>query len=55
MTKDIPVPDQVLFGLIEGIINLPFKFLPAINAIVSLKKLIKINKNTRFLSKRINS
>lgn len=40
-TKDIEVPDQVLFGLIFGKIKGPAKYRPVIKAIVSLKKEIK--------------
>ena len=42
--KDIVVPDQVLFGLTLGKIRGPRKYLPEINATVSLKKEIKNNK-----------
>tara|TARA_B100000989_G_C19512398_1_gene459802 strand:- start:1659 stop:1790 length:132 start_codon:yes stop_codon:yes gene_type:complete len=39
--KDIKVPDHVLLGLIEGIINGPFISFPKIYASVSFKKDIK--------------
>ena len=42
--KDIDVPDQVLFGLILGIIRGPRKNFPKTYATVSLKKDIKNNK-----------
>ena len=44
------VPDQVLFGLIDGVIKGPFNNLPDTYAIVSLKKAIKIVKYNKFLS-----
>lgn len=40
--KEIDVPDQVFFGLIEGMIKGPFIILPKIYADVSLTKDIKI-------------
>ena len=40
--KDIDVPDQVFFGLIDGMIKGPFMILPKIYAEVSLTKDIKI-------------
>jgi len=40
--KDIDVPDQVFFGLIDGMIKGPFIILPKIYAEVSLIKDIKI-------------
>lgn len=50
--KEIDVPDQVFFGLIEGIIKGPFIILPKIYADVSLTKDIKIiRKKTSLLFK----
>ncbi|MDB3973377.1 hypothetical protein N9440_01210 [Alphaproteobacteria bacterium] len=40
--KDIDVPDQVFFGLIDGMIKGPFMILPKTYAEVSLTKDIKI-------------
>lgn len=51
--KDIDVPDQVFFGLIDGMIKGPFIILPKIYAEVSLIKDIKIiRKKTSLWFKR---
>lgn len=49
--NDIMVPVQVLLGLTLGTIKGPFRDLPKIYAIVSLKKAIKIVKYMRSRSK----
>tara|TARA_B100001248_G_C27129972_1_gene339640 strand:+ start:154 stop:426 length:273 start_codon:yes stop_codon:yes gene_type:complete len=49
--NDIKVPFQVLLGLTWGTIKGPFRDLPKIYAIVSLKKAIKIVKYIRSRSK----
>ena len=48
--KDNIVPDQVFFGLIEGIINGPFIIFPNKYAKVSLKNETNIIKNNKSLS-----
>ena len=48
--KDTIVPDHVLLGLTLGIIGGPLIILPAMYAIVSLKKAVKITKYKIFLS-----
>ena len=50
--KDTIVPDHVLLGLTDGIINGPFNDLPKIYAIVSLKNATNITKYKYSLSIR---
>ena len=47
------VPDQVLFGLIDGVIKGPFNSLPDTYAIVSLKKAVKSLNTINFYPRKI--
>ena len=52
--KEISVPDQVLFGLILGIIVGPLMYFPNKKAVESLIKDNKIIRKKKFLSNNIS-